>query len=57
MLLVEGYAEIAQWLGLKRVKTVWEWLRNDEVATFVRETSRRGRELGRIAPPFQSLLG
>ena len=28
MLLPEGYAEAARWLGLKRVKTVWEWLRN-----------------------------
>ena len=43
ILLPEGYAEAARWLGLKRVKTVWEWLRSDEVATFVRET---GREIG-----------
>jgi hypothetical protein len=43
ILLSEGYAEVARWLGLKRVKTVWEWLRSDEVATFVRET---GREIG-----------
>jgi hypothetical protein len=34
-----GYADIARWLGLKRIKTVWEWLRNDEVARFVREMS------------------
>ena len=33
-----GYAEIAGWLGLNRVKTIWEWLRNDELALFVRET-------------------
>jgi hypothetical protein len=43
ILLPEGYAEVARWLGLKRVKTVWEWLRSDEVATFVRET---GRDIG-----------
>jgi hypothetical protein len=43
ILLPEGYAEAARWLGLKRVKTVWEWLRTGEVATFVRET---GREIG-----------
>ncbi|MDI6694290.1 MAG: DnaA N-terminal domain-containing protein [Anaerolineales bacterium] len=43
ILLPEGYAEVARWLGLKRVKTVWEWLRTNEVATFVRET---GREIG-----------
>ncbi|MEN4011394.1 MAG: hypothetical protein ROW48_05130 [Bellilinea sp.] len=43
ILLSEGYAEAARWLGLKRVKTVWEWLRSDEVATFVRET---GRDIG-----------
>lgn len=43
ILLPEGYAEAARWLGLKRVKTVWEWLRSDEVATFVRET---GRDIG-----------
>jgi hypothetical protein len=43
ILLPEGYAEAARWLGLKRVKTIWEWLRSDEVATFVRET---GRDIG-----------
>ncbi len=43
ILLPEGYAEAARWLGLKRVKTVWEWLRTSEVSTFVRET---GREIG-----------
>lgn len=43
ILLPEGYTEAARWLGLKRVKTVWEWLRSDEVATFVRET---GRDIG-----------
>ena len=43
ILLPEGYAEAAHWLGLKRVKTVWEWLRTSEVVTFVRET---GRETG-----------
>lgn len=43
ILLPEGYAEAARWLGLKRVKTVWEWLRTNEVSTFVRET---GREIG-----------
>ncbi len=43
ILLRDGYAEAARWLGLKRVKTVWEWLRTGEVATFVRET---GREIG-----------
>jgi hypothetical protein len=43
ILLPEGYAEAARWLGLKRVKTVWEWLRSDEVTTFVRET---GRDIG-----------
>ncbi len=43
ILVSEGYAEVARWLGLKRVKTVWEWLRADEVATFVQET---GRESG-----------
>ena len=43
ILLSEGYAEVACWLGLKRVKTVWEWLRISEVYTFIRET---GREFG-----------
>ena len=37
--LPEGYAEAACWLGLRRVKTIWEWLRNDLVARFVREIS------------------
>ncbi len=43
ILLSEGYIEVARWLGLKRVKTVWEWLRTGEITTFVRET---GREMG-----------
>lgn len=33
----QGYAEIARWLGVKRIKTIWEWLRKVEVARFVRE--------------------
>jgi len=41
--LDQGYAEAARLLGLKRVKTIWEWLRNAEVALFLRET---GREIG-----------
>ncbi|NJD60923.1 MAG: hypothetical protein FIA98_16130 [Anaerolineae bacterium] len=36
-LVDQGYSEIADWLGLKRVKTIWEWLRIDDVARFVRE--------------------
>jgi hypothetical protein len=43
ILLPEGYAEAARWLGLKRVKTVWEWLRSSEVSNFVQEI---GREIG-----------
>ncbi|MBE0408825.1 MAG: hypothetical protein IBX69_03740 [Anaerolineales bacterium] len=35
-----GYAEIAMLLGLKRAKTVWEWLRGDTVSIFVREIGR-----------------
>ncbi len=38
--LEEGYAEAARWLGLKRVKTIWEWLRAEEVAVFLREVGR-----------------
>jgi hypothetical protein len=41
--LDQGYAEAARLLSLKRVKTIWEWLRNAEVAIFLRET---GREIG-----------
>ena len=33
----QGYAEVARWLSLKRTKTVWEWLRNDDIARFIRE--------------------
>ncbi len=40
VILEQGYAEAARWLGLKRVKTVWEWLRNPEVAQFLCETGR-----------------
>ncbi len=38
--LEQGYVEAARWMGLKRVKTIWEWLRNDEVSTFLLETGR-----------------
>jgi hypothetical protein len=38
--LDQGYAEAARWLGLKRVKTIWEWLRSKDVTTFIRETDR-----------------
>ena len=37
--LPDGYAEAARWLGLRRVKTIWDWLRNDAVVRFVREIS------------------
>lgn len=37
--LTEGYAEVARWLGLKRVKTVWEWLRIPEISAFLKETA------------------
>ena len=40
IILSGGYAGAARWLGLKRVKTIWEWLRSDEVSTFVKETDR-----------------
>jgi hypothetical protein len=35
-----GYAEVASLLGLKRVKTVWEWLRSESVSVFIREIGR-----------------
>ena len=38
--LNQGYAEAARWLGLKRVKTIWEWLRIPEVAIFLKEIRR-----------------
>jgi hypothetical protein len=38
--LEQGYAEAARWLGLKRVKTIWEWLRSADVAIFLREMNR-----------------
>ncbi|MDD5367608.1 MAG: hypothetical protein PHQ40_00865 [Anaerolineaceae bacterium] len=38
--LIGGYAEAARWLGVKRVKTIWEWLRSPDVAIFLRETGR-----------------
>lgn len=38
--LEQGYAEGARWLGLKRVKTIWEWLRSADVAIFLCEMSR-----------------
>jgi hypothetical protein len=52
-----GYAEIAGWLGLKRVKTIWEWLRNDEVARFVREISHEIDEWEESPRRFKICLG
>ncbi|GAB4416620.1 MAG: hypothetical protein Kow002_02510 [Anaerolineales bacterium] len=52
-----GYAEIAGWLGLKRVKTVWEWLRNDEVARFVREISHEIGDWEESPRRFKVCLG
>ena len=53
----QGYAEIASWLGLKRVKTVWEWLRNDEVARFVREISHEIGDWEESSRRFKVCLG
>jgi hypothetical protein len=52
-----GYAEIAGWLGLKRAKTIWEWLRNDEVARFVREISHEIGEWEESPRRFKVCLG
>lgn len=52
-----GYAEVAAWLGLKRVKTVWEWLRNDEVARFIRETSHEIGDWEDASRRFKVCLG
>ncbi len=52
-----GYAEIADWLGLKRVKTIWEWLRNDEVGRFVREISHEIGEWEESPRRFKICLG
>lgn len=37
MLVREGYAEMAAWLGLNRSKTIWEWIRdpNGPVSAFI----------------------
>ena len=32
-----GYAEIADWLGLSRAKTVWEWLRDPVLQIYLRD--------------------
>ena len=32
-----GYAEASNCLGIKRVKTIWEWLKSSAVANFVQE--------------------
>lgn len=52
-----GYAEIAGWLGLKRVKTIWEWLRNDDVSRFVREVSHEFGEWEESPRRFKVCLG
>ena len=56
-LVDQGYAEISKWLGLKRVKTIWEWLRNDEVARFVREISHEIGEWEELPRRFKVCLG
>ena len=53
----QGYAEIAGWLGLKRVKTIWEWLRNDDVSQFVREVSHEFGEWEESPRRFNVCLG
>ena len=56
-LVDRGYAEISKWLGLKRVKTIWEWLRNDEVARFVREINHEVGEWEESQRRFKVCLG
>jgi len=56
-LVDQGYAEISKWLGLKRVKTIWEWLRNDEVVRFVREISHEVGEWEESPRRFKVCLG
>jgi len=56
-LVDQGYAEISKWLGLKRVKTIWEWLRNDEVARFVCEISHEVGEWEESPRRFKVCLG
>jgi hypothetical protein len=56
-LVDQGYVRIANWLGLKRVKTIWEWLRNDEVARFVREISHEIGDWGESSRRFKVCLG
>ena len=53
----QGYSEIAGWLGLKRIKTIWEWLRNNEVAWFVREISHEIGEWDESSRRFKVCLG
>jgi hypothetical protein len=43
VILPGGYAEAASHLGIKRVKTIWEWLKSSAAANFVHEM---GREAG-----------
>ena len=40
VILSGGYAEAARCLGLKRVKTIWEWLKSSAVTNFVQEVGR-----------------
>jgi hypothetical protein len=57
ILVSEGYAGVARWLGLKRVKTVWEWLRADDVSAFIRETGREGGAWEDAPRRFKVCLG
>ena len=52
-----GYAEAANRLGTKRVKTIWEWLKSSAVANFVQEIWREAGSWEDAPRRFKVCLG
>ena len=57
VLLSGGYAEAANRLGSKRVKTIWEWLKSNAVTNFVQEIWREAGSWEDAPRRFKVCLG
>jgi hypothetical protein len=57
VILPGGYAEMASRLGLKRIKTIWEWLKSKAVTNFVQEVGRESGSWEDAPRRFKVCLG
>jgi hypothetical protein len=57
VILPGGYAEAASRLGIKRVKTIWEWLKNSAAVNFVHEMGRDAGSWEDVPRRFKICLG